>query len=76
MTSSDHRSDQTAPPPDASAPRKPLSLAAQRALVEAAQRRAAIDRKMAERPKEIGGPDGSEPTRYGDWENKGAASDF
>ena len=25
---------------------------------------------------EIGGPKGSEPTRYGDWERKGKVSDF
>ena len=28
------------------------------------------------RPKEIGGPSGPEPTRYGDWEKKGIISDF
>ena len=27
-------------------------------------------------PKEIGGPDGPEPTRYGDWQIKGRVSDF
>lgn len=27
-------------------------------------------------PKEIGGPTGPEPTRYGDWERKGRVSDF
>lgn len=26
--------------------------------------------------EEIGGPEGPEPTRYGDWERKGIASDF
>lgn len=26
--------------------------------------------------KELGGRDGPEPTRYGDWESKGIASDF
>lgn len=26
--------------------------------------------------KEIGGRNGPEPTRYGDWENKGICSDF
>jgi hypothetical protein len=26
--------------------------------------------------KELHGPKGPEPTRYGDWENKGIASDF
>ena len=28
------------------------------------------------RKKEIGGPKGPEPTRYGDWEIKGRVSDF
>jgi hypothetical protein len=27
-------------------------------------------------PKEIGGPPGPEPTRYGDWEHKGRCTDF
>jgi hypothetical protein len=27
-------------------------------------------------PKEIGGPKGLEPTRYGDWERKGICVDF
>ena len=27
-------------------------------------------------PKEIGGPKGPEPTRYGDWEKKGRCIDF
>lgn len=26
--------------------------------------------------KEVGGPKGLEPTRYGDWESGGIASDF
>ena len=57
-------------------PRKTLPPAAERALAEAAQRRAEIDRRAAERPKEAGGPKGPEPTRYGDWEKKGLTSDF
>lgn len=28
------------------------------------------------KPKEIGGPAGPEPTRYGDWEQKGRCTDF
>jgi hypothetical protein len=52
------------------------SPAAERALAEAAARRAEIDRKTAERPNEKQGRDGLEPTRYGDWEKKGIASDF
>jgi len=27
-------------------------------------------------PKEFGGPKGPEPTRYGDWEQKGRCTDF
>jgi hypothetical protein len=27
-------------------------------------------------PREIGGPAGPEPTRFGDWERKGRVSDF
>ena len=55
--------------------RKPLSRAAQRALAEAeARRQAAAKEKPL--PRERDGPRGPEPTRYGDWENKGIASDF
>ncbi len=32
--------------------------------------------KEAEQEKEIGGPKGPEPTRYGDWEQKGRCTDF
>ena len=28
------------------------------------------------KPKEVGGPKGPEPTRYGDWERKGRCIDF
>jgi hypothetical protein len=57
------------------AERKPLPPAAQRALAEAeARRQAAANAKPM--PKEFQGPKGPEPTRYGDWENKGIASDF
>jgi hypothetical protein len=31
---------------------------------------------LAPRPKEIGGPKGPEPTRYGDWEQNGRCTDF
>ena len=27
-------------------------------------------------PREVGGPEGPEPTRYGDWERKGRCIDF
>jgi hypothetical protein len=48
--------------------------AGKRAAAEAEARRAARHpHKMA---KEINGPRGPEPTRYGDWEKNGIASDF
>jgi len=58
---------------------KKLGAAAKRALAEAEQRRAkrlAEEAEGAPRAKEIDGVDGPEPVRYGDWENKGRASDF
>jgi hypothetical protein len=60
---------------DATAARK-LTPQAERALAEAALRRAEIDRKASALPKEHSGRQGPEPTRYGDWECKGIASDF
>lgn len=30
----------------------------------------------SDKPEEIGGPSGPEPTRYGDWERKGRCVDF
>ena len=32
--------------------------------------------KKAAKVKELGGPSGPEPTRYGDWERKGICVDF
>ena len=57
-------------------PKRSLSPAAQRALDEAAARRAEIDRRMAEAPVEKGGRGGLDPIRYGDWEIKGLTTDF
>jgi hypothetical protein len=59
-------------------PGRTLSPAAERALAEAAQRRAAIDARAAQiaRAKEHQGRGGLEPVRYDDWEVKGLASDF
>lgn len=62
--------------PESESPPKVLSPAAQRALAEAAERRAEIDRAAAMMPKEKGGRGGLEPARYGDWEIKGLTSDF
>ena len=53
---------------------KDLPPAALRALAEAEERRkAAADKTL---PPELGGRDGPEPVRYGDWEKKGLAIDF
>ena len=54
----------------------PQTGAAERALAEAEARRAAIKRVGQLRPREVNGRQGPEPVRYGDWENKGIASDF
>jgi hypothetical protein len=62
------------PEPPGAAPGKALSPAARRALQEAAERRQAQETRDA--PPELGGPQGPEPTRYGDWERKGLAVDF
>jgi hypothetical protein len=56
--------------------RKTLSPAARRALAEAEARRLAAKADAKPVPRELKGPQGPEPTRYGDWENKGIASDF
>jgi len=47
---------------------------AERALKEAELRRKT--NKFPTMPKEYGGRDGLEPTRYKDWEVKGIVSDF
>lgn len=65
--------------PASSAPATPaekrdLPPAAQRALAEAEARRKAAQKEG--RPRELGGPEGEEPTRYGDWERGGRAIDF
>ncbi len=51
-----------------------ITAAARRALAEAEARRQAAP--ASERPKELGGRKGPEPTRFGDWEKDGITSDF
>jgi hypothetical protein len=51
-----------------------LPPAALRALAEAEERRKAAE--DAALPTELGGRNGPEPVRYGDWEKKGLAIDF
>ncbi|MEZ5756453.1 MAG: DUF1674 domain-containing protein [Paracoccaceae bacterium] len=55
-------------------PRPDLPPEALRALAEAEERRKAA--KAQALPPELGGRDGPEPVRYGDWEKKGLAIDF
>ena len=55
-------------------PARKLSLAAQRALQEAEERRKA--QPAVEMPKELGGRGGADPARFGDWEINGRAIDF
>jgi hypothetical protein len=52
-----------------------MSPAAERALAEAAARRAERERAAAA-ADEHHGRGGLDPVRYGDWEVKGIASDF
>jgi hypothetical protein len=69
------RQDQDAP---SEAAGKRLPAPAQRALAEAQERRRQELERVAAAPrvKEIGGQPGPEPTRYGDWERNGIATDF
>jgi hypothetical protein len=58
------------------APPRQLTPAAQRALAEADERRRLRAAEEATRPKEVGGRDGLDPVRFGDWEKGGIAWDF
>ena len=49
---------------------------AKQALEEANKRRMDKNEKNDKRPVEFKGRGGLEPTRFGDWEVKGIASDF
>lgn len=56
--------------------RRAHPAAAARALAEAQARRAARERNAPVPPAETNGRGGPDPTRYGDWEVNGLASDF
>jgi hypothetical protein len=65
-----NRSNDRAEPPT-------VTPEARRALDEARARRSQSTGQSTQAGRrELGGRDGLEPTRYGDWENKGIASDF
>lgn len=57
-------------------PVRALPPAAQRALAEAAERRRARDAQASPAAREVGGREGPDPARYGDWEAGGIVSDF
>ena len=75
-------SDGTRSIDDEGTPEQGLTPAARRALAEARERREEAQRQSDTaahtnaKQREVGGPAGPEPTRYGDWERKGIASDF
>lgn len=54
--------------------KRPDPKVAEQALVEAEARRAQYQQEREAR--ELNGRAGPDPARYGDWENKGIASDF
>lgn len=56
--------------------RDDLPAAARRALAEAAERRRRAAAITDRQPVELGGRDGPDPVRFGDWEKKGIAVDF
>ena len=57
-----------------SARRRRIREAGKRAIAEAEKRRQSGAQR--ESPAEIGGRDGPEPTRFGDWEKDGIVTDF
>ena len=67
----DHPETAESPPEQ----RGPLTPEAQRAIAEAAARRAEAPATVAT-DKEVGGRGGLDPARYGDWEINGLTSDF
>ncbi|WP_332713671.1 DUF1674 domain-containing protein [Pelagibacterium mangrovi] len=56
--------------------KRPDPEIARKALAEARARRAEIDAKASDAPRELDGRGGLDPARYGDWEVKGISSDF
>ncbi|MDJ0943476.1 MAG: DUF1674 domain-containing protein [Kiloniellales bacterium] len=64
------KASRLAPSPPSAPPRR-----IDKAELEAAAK-AKTEDKPGAKPKEIGGPEGPEPTRYGDWERKGICVDF
>jgi len=60
--------------PDRKSPQNPRAASDSAPCVDPAAASAAVS--AASRPREIGGPAGPEPTRFGDWEKNGRCIDF
>lgn len=56
--------------------KRPDPKVAEQALAEAEERRKKNAALAQSDEKELYGREGPDPARYGDWENKGIASDF
>ena len=56
--------------------KRAVTPAAERALAEAEARRQAEKSSGNTAEAEVGGRNGPDPARYGDWEKDGIASDF
>lgn len=77
MSDTEARDLAPAAPGDSAQAERELPAAARRALAEAEERRRQADAEAAaSQAKEINGPKGPEPVRYGDWEKNGLISDF
>lgn len=77
MSDSEARDPALAAPGDGAPAERELPAAARRALAEAEERRRQADAEAAaSQAREINGPKGPEPIRYGDWEKNGLISDF
>ncbi|MFM2421477.1 MAG: hypothetical protein RL291_7 [Pseudomonadota bacterium] len=74
LSSTGDETNNTAKAPGDNPPRE-LSEIAKQALAEAEERRRKAQ-NPDNRPPELGGRQGPDPVRYGDWENGGIASDF
>jgi hypothetical protein len=86
-----NRAEQNAATPDAVLPpahpesalasvpaplRTPIPASASVPALASAPALSANDPNASPRPRELGGPTGPEPTRFGDWEKKGRCIDF
>lgn len=77
MSQSPPRSDAPTPAEGEPATSRPLTPEATRALAEAeARRQQSLKSADDAREREIGGREGPDPVRFGDWEKGGIASDF